>query len=85
MNMNEVLANLAGERLGRAVSPNDEVNASQSSNDTFPAAIHLACVREIDADLVPALGSSPRRCAVRRRSSPSWSRPAGPTSWTRHR
>jgi len=56
MNMNEVLANLAGERLGRAVSPNDEVNASQSSNDTFPAAIHLACVREIDADLVPALG-----------------------------
>jgi fumarate hydratase class II len=55
MNMNEVLARLAGERLGRTVSPNDEVNASQSSNDTFPAAIHLACVREIQADLVPAL------------------------------
>jgi len=56
MNMNEVLAQLAGERLGRPVSPNDEVNASQSSNDTFPAAIHLATVREIGADLVPALG-----------------------------
>ena len=55
MNMNEVLAQLAGERLGRPVSPNDEVNASQSSNDTFPAAIHLATVREIGADLVPAL------------------------------
>ena len=55
MNMNEVLAQLASERLGRPVSPNDEVNASQSSNDTFPAAIHLATVREIGADLVPAL------------------------------
>jgi fumarate hydratase class II len=55
MNMNEVLAQLAGERLGRRVNPNDEVNASQSSNDTFPSAIHLACVREIRADLVPAL------------------------------
>ena len=42
MNMNEVLANLAGERLGREVQPNDEPNASQSSNDTFPSAIHLA-------------------------------------------
>ncbi len=55
MNMNEVLAHLAAERLGRAVSPNDEVNASQSSNDTFPAAVHLACVREIQTDLVPSL------------------------------
>jgi fumarate hydratase class II len=55
MNMNEVLAHLAGERLGRTVSPNDEVNAAQSSNDIFPSAIHLAVVREIQADLVPAL------------------------------
>src|SRR6188768_3964544 len=46
MNMNEVIANLATERLGRAVHPNDEVNASQSSNDVFPSAIHLAAVRE---------------------------------------
>jgi fumarate hydratase class II len=55
MNMNEVIANLATERLGRAVHPNDEVNASQSSNDVFPSAIHLAAVRECTVDLLPAL------------------------------
>jgi fumarate hydratase class II len=55
MNMNEVLARLASERLGRAIKPNDEVNASQSSNDTFPAAIHLAAAREFTTDLIPAL------------------------------
>ncbi len=55
MNMNEVLANLASERLGRPVRPNDEVNAAQSSNDTFPSAIHLAATGEIAGDLVPAL------------------------------
>jgi fumarate hydratase class II len=56
MNMNEVLASLAQERLGRPVHPNDEVNASQSSNDVFPSAIRLAAVSGITADLVPALG-----------------------------
>ena len=55
MNMNEVLAHLASARLGRAVRPNDEVNASQSSNDTFPSAIHLAAVEEVVQRLVPAL------------------------------
>jgi len=55
MNMNEVLAHLASEHLGREVRPNDEPNASQSSNDTFPSAIHLAAVREIVNDLIPAL------------------------------
>jgi fumarate hydratase class II len=55
MNMNEVLATLASERLGRRVHPNDEVNASQSSNDTFPSAIHLAAVEGVVRDLVPAL------------------------------
>ena len=55
MNMNEVIANLASERLGRPVHPNDEVNASQSSNDVFPSAIHLAAVREITVELLPAL------------------------------
>ena len=54
MNMNEVIANLATERLGRAVHPNDEVNASQSSNDVFPSAIHVAAVRESTVDLLPA-------------------------------
>ncbi|MGH9208548.1 MAG: lyase family protein, partial [Acidimicrobiales bacterium] len=55
MNMNEVLANLAGERLGREIGPNDEPNASQSSNDVFPSAIHLAAARGLMTDLVPAL------------------------------
>ena len=55
MNMNEVLANLVSERLGREIRPNDEPNTSQSSNDVFPSAIHLAAAREIVADLVPAL------------------------------
>src|SRR5688572_23900234 len=55
MNMNEVIANLASERLGRPVHPNDEVNASQSSNDVFPSAIHLAAVRETTVQLLPAL------------------------------
>jgi len=56
MNMNEVLAHLAGVRLGRQIRPNDEPNASQSSNDVFPSAIHLAAAREIVQNLVPALG-----------------------------
>ncbi|HEX6476360.1 MAG TPA: class II fumarate hydratase [Acidimicrobiales bacterium] len=55
MNMNEVLANLAGERLGREVRPNDEPNASQSSNDVFPSAIHVAACRGIALELIPAL------------------------------
>jgi fumarate hydratase class II len=55
MNMNEVLSHLAGERLGRAVHPNDEVNASQSSNDVFPSAIHVAAVRETTVALLPSL------------------------------
>ncbi len=55
MNVNEVLASLAGERTGRAVHPNDEVNASQSSNDVFPSAIRLAAASAVTTDLVPAL------------------------------
>ncbi|MGH9114227.1 MAG: lyase family protein, partial [Acidimicrobiales bacterium] len=55
MNMNEVLATLASERLGAKVHPNDDVNASQSSNDTFPSALHLAAAGAIQARLVPAL------------------------------
>lgn len=55
MNMNEVLATLATERLGRPVHPNDEVNASQSSNDVFPSSIHIAATAAVTGDLVPAL------------------------------
>ena len=55
MNVNEVLASIASERLGRPVHPNDEVNASQSSNDAFPSAIHIAGALVIRDELVPAL------------------------------
>jgi fumarate hydratase class II len=55
MNMNEVVAGLASERLGRPVHPNDQVNASQSSNDTFPTSIHIAATRSVIEDLIPAL------------------------------
>lgn len=55
MNMNEVLATLASERLGRTVKPNDDTNASQSSNDVFPSAIHLAATNLLKNLLVPAL------------------------------
>ena len=56
MNVNEVVASLASERLGRPVHPNDHVNASQSTNDVFPTAIHLAAATGITSDLIPALG-----------------------------
>jgi fumarate hydratase class II len=61
MNMNEVLASLANERLGGSrggkepVHPNDHVNRGQSSNDSFPTAMHVAAAREIHARLLPAL------------------------------
>ena len=55
MNANEVIATLATERLGRAVHPNDHVNASQSSNDVFPSSIHLAATASVVNDLLPAL------------------------------
>jgi len=57
MNTNEVLATLATERLGRgsSVHPNDDVNDPFSSNDQFPAAIHIAATRALVVDLLPAL------------------------------
>ncbi|TCD55654.1 class II fumarate hydratase [Synechococcus sp. BS55D] len=62
MNVNEVISNLAsraaGEPLGshRPVHPNDHVNRSQSTNDAFPAAIHIAAVAGIESRLLPELG-----------------------------
>ncbi len=55
MNANEVIATLAARALGRPVHPNDHVNASQSSNDVFPSAVHLAAARLIVYSLLPAL------------------------------
>jgi len=54
MNMNEVLASLAS-RAGTDCHPNDHVNASQSSNDTFPTSIHVAAMEATTVDLIPAL------------------------------
>ncbi len=61
MNMNEVLANRGSELLGgprgeeRLIHPNDDVNKGQSSNDTFPTAMHIAAVTTITKDLIPEL------------------------------
>ncbi|NLD08528.1 MAG: class II fumarate hydratase [Xanthomonadaceae bacterium] len=61
MNMNEVLANRASEILGgvrgeeRLVHPNDDVNKAQSSNDSFPTAMHIAAVSSIKNNLIPEL------------------------------
>ena len=61
MNVNEVLANRASELLGgergesRLVHPNDDVNKSQSSNDVYPTAMHVAAVTAIERKLLPAL------------------------------
>jgi fumarate hydratase, class II len=55
MNMNEVLASLATQKLGGEVHPNDHVNASQSSNDVFPTSVHVAVTSALVSDLLPAL------------------------------
>jgi fumarate hydratase class II len=61
MNANEVISNRAIEMLGgtmgskKPVHPNDHVNMSQSSNDTFPTAMHIARAEQISTDLIPAL------------------------------
>jgi fumarate hydratase, class II len=55
MNANEVIATMASQALGSPVHPNDDVNASQSSNDTFPTSIHVAAAAAITRDLIPAL------------------------------
>ena len=61
MNANEVIAAIANEALGGVrggkspVHPNDHVNRGQSSNDSFPTAMHIAVAREIDGTLLPAL------------------------------
>ncbi|WP_411816118.1 class II fumarate hydratase [Hyphococcus sp. DH-69] len=61
MNTNEVIANRAIEILGGVIGskdpvhPNDDVNMSQSSNDTFPTAMHIAAAEQINHELIPAL------------------------------
>jgi fumarate hydratase class II len=55
MNSNEVIANLASERLGIPVHPNDHVNMGQSSNDVIPTALHVAACLEVTETLIPSL------------------------------
>ena len=61
MNANEVISNRAIQMLGgvmgskKPVHPNDHVNMSQSSNDTYPTAMHIACAEEVQRTLLPAL------------------------------
>ena len=79
MNVNEVISNRAIELAGgergskKPIHPNDHVNMSQSSNDTFPTAMHIAAAEEIVHRLVPA---GPAICAMRSRRRPT----SSPTS-----
>ena len=67
MNVNEVIANRAIQLLGgeigskKPVHPNDDVNMGQSSNDTFPTAMHVAAILEIEHHLLPAARKADRR------------------------
>ena len=67
MNLNEVIANRANEMLGgkrgdkKPVHPNDQVNYGQSSNDSFPTAMHIAAVRQIHDDVLPGARAPARR------------------------
>ena len=81
MNVNEVLSNRAIQLFGgdlgsqKPVGPNDHVNMGQSSNDTFPTAMHVAAVTEIDEQLLPEGDGAARRA---RGASP-------PSGWTSSR
>ena len=88
MNANEVIANRAnelagsGRGAGRPVHPNDDVNLGQSSNDTFPAVMHIAAVEQLEDVLIPAITGSARHAArqgggVRRRGHGRPHPPAG--------
>ena len=73
MNVNEVIANRANELLGGKrgakvpIHPNDHVNMSQSSNDSYPTAMHIAAIVEIDVKLIPALSHLKRALAAKSR------------------
>ena len=71
MNANEVIASLAA-RAGAEVHPNDHVNASQSSNDTFPTAIHVAAASPSSRTWCPRSTSCATSLRPRPTSSPAW-------------
>src|SRR5499425_3663225 len=74
MNANEVIANraiqLAGGAVGsnRPIHPNDDVNHSQSSNDTFPTVMHIATVEQVEDVLVPAIRALRETLAAKQRA-----------------
>ncbi|HEX5017221.1 MAG TPA: class II fumarate hydratase, partial [Actinomycetes bacterium] len=67
MNVNEVIATLASRASGLSIHPNDHVNASQSSNDTFPTALHLAIAQLLRDQLIPDLQGLLDACAIKAR------------------
>jgi len=85
MNVNEVLSNRASQLLGgvigskKPVHPNDDVNMGQSSNDTFPTAMHIASLIELEQHLLRVRKRSPARSRGRRTSGQTWSRQDVPT------
>jgi fumarate hydratase class II len=74
MNLNEVIANRANQLLGgklgakAPVHPNDHVNMSQSSNDSFPTAMHIAAARALSSQLIPALSDLHRELVRKQRA-----------------
>ena len=85
MNANEVIANRGNEIAGKKLlHPNDDINMSQSSNDTFPTAMHISAVIAIEDKLLPGHRPAGRDlpAAWRRRTRAS-SSPAAPTCRTR--
>jgi fumarate hydratase, class II len=74
MNLNEVIANRANQLLGgklgakAPVHPNDHVNMSQSSNDSFPTAMHIAAARAITSELIPSLSELHRELVKKERA-----------------
>ena len=72
MNANEVISNRAIEMLGgemgskKPVHPNDHVNMSQSSNDTYPTAMHIACAEQVAHDVIPGLEHLHKALAAKR-------------------
>jgi fumarate hydratase class II len=91
MNANEVIAGraneiLTGKRGGKSpVHPNDHVNMGQSSNDSFPTAMHVAAARACTSACCPALRTIHARLAAQARRGTTSSRSAAPTCRTRRR
>jgi len=65
MNANEVLANLASQRLGKRISANDQVDMGQSSNDVIPSCIHISAAMALEDDLLPALSHLSEQITLR--------------------